>query len=235
MVVRAHGGEAIVQNPTSALFPAMPENLEDGSRRSCRHIGRDAVADREACFQPIEDLRPARVTDALTVGDVRMAELDMAAIESDIRAGKPLVFGCPECGGVLWGNPSGWPTALSLSGRTRVYRTASEGRTRTSYRKCPLGCAPSLGGECCSLPSTRQPGNQCNSQRLDRKATRSVQKPLNSTPAPFVIFWSTLMPGNPSFKALPIRSRRPKPASCSLTVYRTIYRAEIIYALFCFQ
>ena len=102
MVVRAHGGEAIVQNPTSALFPAMPENLEDGSRRSCRHIGRDAVADREACFQPIEDLRPARVTDALTVGDVRMAELDMAAIESDIRAGKPLVFGCPECGGVLW-------------------------------------------------------------------------------------------------------------------------------------
>lgn len=50
--------------------------------------------------EPLEDLRLATATDALTIRDVRMAELDMSAVE--IRAGTPSVFGCPECGGVLW-------------------------------------------------------------------------------------------------------------------------------------
>jgi two-component system chemotaxis response regulator CheB len=52
--------------------------------------------------ESLEDLRPATVTDALTIRDVRMAELDMSEVESDILTGKPSVFGCPECGGVLW-------------------------------------------------------------------------------------------------------------------------------------
>ena len=103
MVVRAHGGEAIVQNPTSALFPAMPENalrmVPDAHVVTLEEMPSLIV---KLVSEPIEDLRPARVTDALAVRDVRMAELDMAAIESDIRAGKPSVFGCPECGGVLW-------------------------------------------------------------------------------------------------------------------------------------
>jgi len=34
--------------------------------------------------------------------EVRMAELDMSEVEKDLHVGKPSVFGCPECGGVLW-------------------------------------------------------------------------------------------------------------------------------------
>jgi two-component system chemotaxis response regulator CheB len=34
--------------------------------------------------------------------EARMAELDGEAVQSDERPGAPSVFGCPDCGGVLW-------------------------------------------------------------------------------------------------------------------------------------
>ena len=104
MVVRAHGGEAVVQNPSSAMFPAMPENalsmVPDAHVVTLEEMPAFIV---KLVSESVEDLRPATRTDALTIRDVRMAELDMAAVESDIRAGKPSVFGYPECGGVLSG------------------------------------------------------------------------------------------------------------------------------------
>jgi two-component system chemotaxis response regulator CheB len=103
MVVRAHRGEAIVQNPSSAMFPSMPES-------ALRMVPDAHIATLEEMpaliaklvSESLEHLRPATVTDALTIRDVRMAELDMSEVESDILTGKPSVFGCPECGGVLW-------------------------------------------------------------------------------------------------------------------------------------
>lgn len=103
MVVHAHGGAAIVQNPSSAMYPSMPESalrmVPDAHTATLKEMP-ELIA--KLVSEPLEDLRPAGVTDALTIPDVRMAELDMSEVESDVRAGKPSVFGCPECGGVLW-------------------------------------------------------------------------------------------------------------------------------------
>ena len=103
MVVRAHGGEAIVQNPASAMFPSMPESalrmVPDARVATLEEIP-DLIA--KLVSEPLKDLQPPTPLDPLAVRDVRMAELDMSEVENDIRAGKPSVFGCPECGGVLW-------------------------------------------------------------------------------------------------------------------------------------
>jgi two-component system chemotaxis response regulator CheB len=103
MVIRAHGGEAIVQSPASAMFPSMPQSalrmVPDARIAKLEEIP-DLIV--KLVSEPLEDLASAIPLDPLTVREVRMAELDMAEVENDIRAGKPSVFGCPECGGVLW-------------------------------------------------------------------------------------------------------------------------------------
>lgn len=40
--------------------------------------------------------------DPLAEAETRFAELSMAEVENEIRAGEPSQFACPECGGVLW-------------------------------------------------------------------------------------------------------------------------------------
>jgi two-component system chemotaxis response regulator CheB len=52
--------------------------------------------------ETLELPRAAVATDPLAIHDVKMSEVDMSEVENDIRAGRPSVFGCPECGGVLW-------------------------------------------------------------------------------------------------------------------------------------
>jgi two-component system chemotaxis response regulator CheB len=105
MVVRAHGGEAIVQNPASAMFPDMPENalrmVPDAHVATLEDMPALIV---ELVSESLGDVQPAAADDR-SVRDVQMAELDMSAVEDvehDIRAGKPSSFGCPACGGVLW-------------------------------------------------------------------------------------------------------------------------------------
>jgi two-component system chemotaxis response regulator CheB len=103
MVVRAHGGEAIVQDPASALFPAMPENALK-MVPDAHVVPLDEIADLIAKLvaEPVRDVQSAASTDTLALRETRMAELDMSEVEKDIHVGKPSVFGCPECGGVLW-------------------------------------------------------------------------------------------------------------------------------------
>ncbi len=103
MVIRAHAGVAIVQDPETALFSSMPANALERVP--------DAIV---ATLEEIPDLlvklvseeiaeRPRpRPVDALSAFETRMAELDMSEVESEIRAGEPSAFACPECGGVLW-------------------------------------------------------------------------------------------------------------------------------------
>jgi two-component system chemotaxis response regulator CheB len=103
MVIRAHGGEAIVQDPASALFPSMPENAL--KRVPDAHVA--TMTEMPALIaklvsQPLKDPQPITALDTLAVSDVRMAEMDMAEIERDIHVGTPSAFGCPDCGGVLW-------------------------------------------------------------------------------------------------------------------------------------
>jgi two-component system chemotaxis response regulator CheB len=104
MVVHAHGGAAIVQDPRSALFPDMPQHALD------------QVPDAQAL--PLEQIAGALVrlvaedlpqpakneagADSLEVKETRLLDQEMPQIADVNRPGQPSAFACPECGGVLW-------------------------------------------------------------------------------------------------------------------------------------
>jgi two-component system chemotaxis response regulator CheB len=103
MVVRAHGGAAIVQDPSSAAFPYMPESaLKMVKDAHVVPLSEIANVIMKLVSEPVEIRGRLEEPDPLAIRDVKMSELDMSEVENDIRAGQPSVFGCPECGGVLW-------------------------------------------------------------------------------------------------------------------------------------
>ena len=104
MVIRAHGGAAVVQDPSTALFPAMPRNAlsrvpdaQIASLPELPNLLTDLVNEEIELEQPA-----AVVKDPLAESETRIAKIDMSEIEKEIVNGKPSPFGCPECGGVLW-------------------------------------------------------------------------------------------------------------------------------------
>ena len=104
MVVKAHGGVPIVQDPQTAMFSAMPRNaleqvpdarvlrLEAIPAELVRLVGEEIPAPPD----PAE--RPGSLEDKET----RLLELEMPQLENDDRPGRPSAFACPDCGGVLW-------------------------------------------------------------------------------------------------------------------------------------
>jgi two-component system chemotaxis response regulator CheB len=132
MVIRAHGGEAIVQDPASAPFPSMPEN----ALKMVPDARVATMADMPALIaklvsQSLKGPQPITEPDTLAVSDIRMAEADMAEIERDIHTGTPSAFGCPECGGVLWEiNQEGL-----LRFRCRVGHAYTEQHLRAEHRQ----------------------------------------------------------------------------------------------------
>ena len=105
MVVKSSGGEAIVQDPESALFPPMPRSAID-------HVPNAQVASLERLPSILltsihEPLAAGAIAHAKPlVGaakETRIAELDMNEISNnELRMGHPSAYGCPDCGGVLW-------------------------------------------------------------------------------------------------------------------------------------
>ena len=104
MAVRAAGGEAIIQDPKTASFPAMPmsafEQVPDAHILPVHEIAPMLVRliRQELPEKVVPDIR--QTTDAER--ESRISELNMAEIENEERIGRPSAFGCPDCGGVLW-------------------------------------------------------------------------------------------------------------------------------------
>lgn len=102
MVVRAHGGRTIVQDPTTALFPAMPthalERVPDSFVVPVEEIPGLLV---ELVSEHV-DAASGGNPDVLAERESRIAELDMTEIGNDKHPGHESQFACPECGGVLW-------------------------------------------------------------------------------------------------------------------------------------
>lgn len=103
MVVRRHGGAAIVQDPKTAMFPAMPssalDRVPDAYVRSIDEIPGLLL---KLISEQVEDVAPREPMDRLAESETRIAEFEMAEIENEIHNGTPSQFACPECGGVLW-------------------------------------------------------------------------------------------------------------------------------------
>lgn len=103
MVIRAHGGAAVVQDPQTAMFPSMPRNalarvpdavvanLAEMPKLLRRLVAEEVVAENH--FEQ---------NDQATRKEVRLAEADPEAMQSGEQEGKSSPFACPECGGVLW-------------------------------------------------------------------------------------------------------------------------------------
>jgi len=105
MVIRAHGGAAVVQHPRSAMFPAMPESalerVPDAYIASLDEI--PALLEKLVADEIQVEPEPKKAkADRSTNSEIRLAELDMSEVENEIRNGHPSSFACPECGGVLW-------------------------------------------------------------------------------------------------------------------------------------
>lgn len=97
--VKQRGGVAIVQDPQDALFPDMPQNAIATVKvdHVVRKIDIAPVLDRLA-RQPVKGADEPVPEMLEKETDVE----DMAMQKDDDKPGKPSVYGCPECGGVLW-------------------------------------------------------------------------------------------------------------------------------------
>jgi two-component system chemotaxis response regulator CheB len=100
IAVAERGGISIVQDPADTLFAGMAESA--------------IKFDHPAYILPVAEIGPllARLTHEAAGEDREVrtemeqeasaAAFDFAAVENGSKPGVPSVFGCPECGGVLW-------------------------------------------------------------------------------------------------------------------------------------
>lgn len=100
--IHARGGIGVAQDPDDALFPGMPTSAMRHDHPThivpATEIG--PLLTRLA-HEPTREVEKAAVSEALEK-ETAIAALDMGAIGDPDKPGKPSVFGCPECGGVLW-------------------------------------------------------------------------------------------------------------------------------------
>lgn len=108
MVVDAHGGAAIVQDPRTAVFSSMPES-------ALEQVPRAQVLPLQQMGERLVQLVQEKLPDPVSSGggwnarpdvdaekEIRIAELNMSAVEEENHPGQPYAFACPDCGGVLW-------------------------------------------------------------------------------------------------------------------------------------
>lgn len=103
MVVHARRGEAIVQDPATAMFASMPRSaLEHVPSAHVLPLQEIPGLIAELVGEEVKDAGPDRRSESRTGKETRIAEFDMSEIEDEHRPGLPSAFACPDCGGVLW-------------------------------------------------------------------------------------------------------------------------------------
>ncbi len=104
MVVKARGGAAIVQDPETAMFSAMPksalEQVPQATVLPLERIAEELVRLVGQELPPEASSAPARET--WEEKETQLLEREMPQIRNGERPGEPSVFACPDCGGVLW-------------------------------------------------------------------------------------------------------------------------------------
>jgi|SRR5215469_5363330 len=104
MIVRAEKGEAVIQDPDSAMFSAMPRSALD-QVPDAYVLPLIEIPDLlvRLVAQDLPEREQAKTIQSYDAGkETRISELNMSEIENEDRLGRPSAFGCPDCGGVLW-------------------------------------------------------------------------------------------------------------------------------------
>jgi two-component system chemotaxis response regulator CheB len=106
--VKSRGGVAIVQDPDDALFPDMPRNAMASvpidyclSKREIPQVLNKLVR-KPARSQREESGDTMATTNGEMEKEVSIESMDENNIRGDDKPGTPSVYGCPDCGGVLW-------------------------------------------------------------------------------------------------------------------------------------
>jgi two-component system chemotaxis response regulator CheB len=104
MVVRAHGGATLVQDPETALFPAMPQNaLEQVPEATVLPVEKIAAELIRLVKEELPDEERLRLVRGTTEEkEAELLERQMPQIDNKERPGEPSAYACPDCGGVLW-------------------------------------------------------------------------------------------------------------------------------------
>ncbi|PYQ29122.1 MAG: chemotaxis protein CheB [Acidobacteria bacterium] len=102
LAIKKLKGIAVVQDPSDALYPAMPSS-------AVAHVRADYVLPLSGIARQLtltvnepRHVNPAPPPDRDMLLEVSMAELDPDAMQEDQRPGAPSPYSCPDCGGVLW-------------------------------------------------------------------------------------------------------------------------------------
>lgn len=98
VAIKQHGGVAVVQSPSDALYPAMPESVLD-------HV----AVDHQATASGIAELLSVLTREEIEIdirergdGDMPTNELELEERNEEELQGPPTMFTCPECSGSLW-------------------------------------------------------------------------------------------------------------------------------------
>jgi two-component system chemotaxis response regulator CheB len=105
LAVRSSGGVGVIQDPSDALVPSLPEN-------AFRVAGADYVVpvrDVPALLvRLVQEPLPASGSDPMKDPIERAVEIVNQDMQTQVEDGKPgslTIFTCPECGGSLWQLP----------------------------------------------------------------------------------------------------------------------------------
>jgi two-component system, chemotaxis family, protein-glutamate methylesterase/glutaminase len=102
IAIKKVGGIAIVQDPDEAIFPDMPRSaLKAVTPDFCLPIKEIAKTIVTLSSQSLSK-EQGMVMDDEMKKETDIVEMNERAIEDDDKPGTPSVFGCPDCGGVLW-------------------------------------------------------------------------------------------------------------------------------------
>jgi two-component system chemotaxis response regulator CheB len=177
IAIKQHGGVAIVQDPTEAVFPGMPAS-------AVRFADPDHVVTLDKLPALLTELaregeHTRRV--ALERGGGAMAEPEGDQPDSaDMQRGEPSGFTCPECGGTLWEEAAG----DLLRFRCRVghaYSTASLLTDQKQALEAALWAAVVALEERGDLARrlsqrTESGGRSRTARRFDREAVDAVRR-----------------------------------------------------------
>jgi two-component system chemotaxis response regulator CheB len=103
--IKSAGGVAVVQDPAEALYPGMPSNARDQVAVDyCLPVAEIARLLARLVREPIPgpNRSHALILTKEMTREADMSELDPTELQNPERPGTPSVFGCPDCGGVLW-------------------------------------------------------------------------------------------------------------------------------------
>jgi two-component system, chemotaxis family, protein-glutamate methylesterase/glutaminase len=104
MVISATGGEAIIQDPKTALFPSMPRSaLNQVPSAHVKPLEEIPALLLQLIQEELpQEPEPLRKAPLGAAKETRISELDMDEISNEARLGRPSPYACPDCGGVLW-------------------------------------------------------------------------------------------------------------------------------------